>query len=358
VLTAGLLAGALLTHFAVGSGRLGAQDKALMGMQRMGPPLYLQEAYRELDAETVAIRGTANGPVIADGVYAGAFSSPVPGSGIKHFLQTLNESGGFVVIVSPLSRIRSLKLFVDLGGQKVPGEVILTNRELGLAAIEVSGGNDQSSALSDGPPLFSGPPAGVLKVPQLVIRLVPNDNASTGYVLTSGLLSRSGRSICDTPVSPSEAGAPVGAMTAHGSLIVVGLAMPSAERGRCSILGGWAVNEFMQLVTLTQEPARTGAHLGVIVESIPEARAIGGYRGPAQGVFIISVDPDSAAAGAGLQPGDVIIGIDGQATGSLTALHHVLHGLRPSTRHTVIYVRHGRTHAVRVILGGYPGGGG
>ena len=262
VLTAGLLTGALLTHFAVGSGRLGAQDKALMGMQRMGPPPNLQAAYRELDADTVAIRGTADGPVIADGVFAGTFSSPVPGRGIKHFLQTLNGSGGFVVIVSPLSRIRSLKLFVDLGGQKVPGDVILTNRELGLAAIKVSPGNDQSSTLTDGPPLFSGPPAGVVREPQLIIRLVPDENASTGYVLTSGLLSSSGRSICDAPVSPSEAGAPVGAMTAHGSLVVMGLAVPSAERGRCFILGGWAVSEFMRLVTLTREPARTGGYPG------------------------------------------------------------------------------------------------
>jgi hypothetical protein len=242
VSAAGLLAGAFLTHFAVGSGRLGAEDKALMGMERMGPPPGLQDAYGELNADTAAIRSSAAGPVIAAGIFTGTFSNPVPGSGIKHFIETLNTPENFAVFVSPLNRIRSLRVFVDSGGRQFPGSVILTDQQLGLAAIKVPMESDQLSTLI-GPPPFLGPPAGVLRIPGLILRLIPGENGSTGYVLTSGLLIRSGKSPCDAPVSASEAGAPLGAMSIHGSLTVVGLAVPSSERGRCSILGGWTVNE-------------------------------------------------------------------------------------------------------------------
>ena len=347
VSAAALLAGAFLTHFAVGSDPLDAEDKALMGMERMGPPPGLQDAYSELNADTAAIRSSSAGPVIAAGIFTGTFANPVPGSGVKHLIETLNTPEKFAVFVSPLNRIRSLRVFVDYGGQRLPGSVILTDQQLGLAAIKVPMESDQLSTLI-GPPPFLGPPGGVLRIPRLILRLIPGENGSTGYVLTSGLLSRFGKSLCDAPVSASEAGAPFAAVSNHGSLTVVGLAVPSSERGRCSILGGWAVNEFMRLVTLSPEGDRTGAYLGVLGETIV-------YRGVALGVHITSVELDSAAARAGLQPGDVVIGIDGRVTGSLTALADVLHRLQPGTWHTVTYLSHGRLHRVPVILSGYPG---
>jgi hypothetical protein len=254
VLAAGLLAGALLTHFAAGSGRLSSEDKALMGMQRMGPPPTLQAAYHELNADTVAIRSSVAGPVIAVGIFAGKFAESIPGRGIKHFIQAITTPY-FAVFVSPLSRIRSPRVFVDFGGQKLPGYVILTDRRLGLAAIKVPTWNDQ---LLIGPPPFIGAPAGVIRIPETVLRLVPGDNGSTGYALTGALLSGTGASVCNDHVSPGEAGAPLGAMSIHGAVIVIGLAVPSAEHGRCSILGGWAVNEFMRRVALILEPAWGG----------------------------------------------------------------------------------------------------
>lgn len=358
VLTAGLLAMAFLTHFAVGPGRLAAQDKALMGMQRMGPPPRLQAAYNELDTDTVAIRNTKAGHVIADGIFAATFANPQPGSGIKHFIEVINNPLSFAVFITALSRIRSLRVFVNVGKQQFPGSVILADRQLGLAAIKVT--SDQMPALVGPPPFWWPPPAGALPVPQLILRLIPDDNRSAGYALASGLLSGSAKSSCNAPVSASEAGAPVGVMSAHHSLIIAGLASPSAEPGRCSILGGWIVDEFMRLVTLSQESASTGAHLGVVGVSTAAARAAGTYRGRAHGDYITVVEPGTAAVRAGLQPGDVVVAIAGRATGSPAAVREVLRGLRPGTRHTVTYVRGGRVHTVSVILGGWPGqsGGG
>jgi hypothetical protein len=331
VLTAGLLAGAFLTHFVVSPGRLAAEDKALMGMQRMGPPPRLQAAYNELNADTAAIRNTKAGPVIADGIFTGTFANVIPGSGFGHFIETLKAPLNFAVFVSPLSRIRSLRVFVDVGKQQLPGSVILTDPQLGLAAIEVD--SDQLSTLIGPPPFLWPPPLVVLHPPQLILRLIADDNGSTGYALTSGFLSGSGKSLCDAPVSPSEAGAPVGAVSIHGSLTIAGLALPSAERGRCSILGGWVVDLFMWFVTASQKSARTGFHLGV-------------------------VEPGSAAARAGLRHGDLVVAFDGMPIGSRAALTEVLRGLRPGTRHTVTYVRGRLARTVSVILGGYPGQGG
>ena len=142
-------------------------------------------------------------------------------------------------------------------------------------------------------------------------------------------------------VSAAGSGAPIGYVTPAGQLVMVGLAVPSSTPGRCAIL---QARTFYQLVVFsaTSPPARMVAYLGVVMED----------RRRARGAYISSVEPSSAAAGAGLRRGDVITGINAAAAGSPTAVRTALAALTPGQACTVTFVRDGVKHTIRVVLGG------
>jgi S1-C subfamily serine protease len=75
------------------------------------------------------------------------------------------------------------------------------------------------------------------------------------------------------------------------------------------------------------------------------------------GVYVGEVSPGGPAAKAGIQSGDVITSVAGQATSSAADLAQVLAGLRPGRSVAVLLLRpDGSRTTVRVTLGQYPGG--
>ncbi|MFD8756550.1 S1C family serine protease [Kitasatospora sp. NPDC059577] len=69
------------------------------------------------------------------------------------------------------------------------------------------------------------------------------------------------------------------------------------------------------------------------------------------GAVIVAVSPGSAAAAAGLQPGDVITKIGDTPVDSLNALTTALASLAPGSTTTVTYTRDGNTQTADVTLG-------
>lgn len=357
---AGLLAAGAMTHFGLRPGRLAATDKSLTLMQRMGPPPYLLNAYEELNADTAVIRDRSTGRVVAAGMFIESLNDPaaLPGftsllpSGVRHLLEIERTGTRYAVIfAAPLGTITSQNVLVDTGPLQLPGTVIRTNAADGLAAIEVTMTETQVSGLV-GPPVAINTSAGTVPLPQIIVRRNPGlYGRSAGFVLTSGVVSTTGSWWCNTPVSGAGSGAPIGYVSPSGQLVLVGLAVPSSTPGRCAIV---EARTFYQLVVFsaTSPPSRMVAYLGVVMDSTATARTDQGYRGRAQGAYISSVEPASAAVEAGLRRGDVITGINTAVVDSPAAVRIELAALTPGHACTVTFVRDGVKHAIRVVLSG------
>ena len=72
-----------------------------------------------------------------------------------------------------------------------------------------------------------------------------------------------------------------------------------------------------------------------------------------QGAFVNTVQPGSAAASAGLVPGDVITGVDGNPVAGASELHQIMASHHPGDRLILQVVRYGGGSAeISVTLGG------
>jgi putative serine protease PepD len=76
-----------------------------------------------------------------------------------------------------------------------------------------------------------------------------------------------------------------------------------------------------------------------------------GSSGKPDGVTVAAARPGGAAAKAGIRPGDVIVGVNGQATPDIAELESALIGFRPSERVKVEVLRNGNPRAVVATLG-------
>jgi S1-C subfamily serine protease len=72
------------------------------------------------------------------------------------------------------------------------------------------------------------------------------------------------------------------------------------------------------------------------------------------GVVVAAVDPNSAAANAGIRSGDVITAVDGQATPTTTALSKVVDAHKPGQTVSLLLSTRSGTKTVSVRLGEGP----
>ncbi|MGI5917533.1 MAG: PDZ domain-containing protein [Anaerolineae bacterium] len=63
-----------------------------------------------------------------------------------------------------------------------------------------------------------------------------------------------------------------------------------------------------------------------------------------QGAYVGRVSPGGAAAGAGLQPGDVIVALGGQNVSSALHLERLMARVRPGQSVPITYMRDGQQH--------------
>ena len=153
--------------------------------------------------------------------------------------------------------------------------------------------------------------------------------------MTAGIVSALGRSMrastgrlipdviqTDAALNPGNSGGPL--LDSRGEVIGVNTAI---IRGAQSICFAVAVDTAAWVIPqlLRHGRVRRG-YLGVGGQSVPIDRRVVLHHGLAEsaGVRVTSVEPGSPAAMAGLQEGDLVIGIDGAPIGSVDALHQSL----------------------------------
>jgi S1-C subfamily serine protease len=173
--------------------------------------------------------------------------------------------------------------------------------------------------------------------------------------VTDGIVSFNGRTVSegDGVVLPStiQTSAPINPGNSGGALVdldgeVIGiptLAAADAQFGGAAPGIGFAIPSNTvtriadQLVETGMVTSSGRAALGI------SATTASTPFGQPVGVLIRAVEPQGAAAAAGLLPGDIIAAVDGHPTPDQATLQEILAGLEPGTGATVDVLRAGKT---------------
>ncbi|MGB1556214.1 MAG: Do family serine endopeptidase, partial [Oceanococcaceae bacterium] len=222
----------------------------------------------------------------------------------------------------------------------------------------------------------------VLRIPAENLTAVPVGDSSTLEVgdfvvaignpfglrqtVTSGIVSALGRSglgnryenFIQTDASINRGNSGGALVDLSGKLIGINTAIISTSGGSVGI--GFAIPTQLALSVMEQIVEHGGVKrgmLGVIGQDLtPElAEAFGLKQG--RGAVVAEVLEDSAAAEAGLQPGDVITSVDGDEIRNFDALRNAIGLHREGDTVKLGYVREGKTRSAKVKLGASTVGG-
>jgi serine protease Do len=184
-----------------------------------------------------------------------------------------------------------------------------------------------------------------------------------GGTATTGIVSARGRDIqagpfddflqIDAPINQGNSGGPL--FDTAGRVIGVNTAIFSPNGGNVGI--GFAIPASQ--VEPIIEQLKTDGHvergwLGVQIQRIDDEIAEGLGLEDTTGALVASVVPDSPADTAGLEPGDVIVGFEGEKIEDIKDLTRQVAAEQPNSEVELEVWRDGRTVEIEVDLGENP----
>jgi serine protease Do len=178
--------------------------------------------------------------------------------------------------------------------------------------------------------------------------------------VTSGIISAKARSLpnenytpfiqTDVPVNPGNSGGPL--FNLQGQVIGINSMIYSQTGGFQGLSFAIPIDEAMRV---KDELVKTGhvsrGRLGVAVQGVNQTLADSfGLQKPV-GALVSSVDPGGPAAKAGLQAGDVILGVNGNPVNDSTDLPSQIASMKPGTKATLEVWRDKSKKQMTVTLG-------
>jgi putative serine protease PepD len=275
------------------------------------------------------------------------------GSGVVY-----NDQGDIVTNAHVVGSGTEFQVLASGTAGPVPATLVGSYPPNDLAVVRVADGNDL-------PPATFGNSSDV-RVGQLVLAM--GNPLGLEATVTNGIVSATGRTVSE-PASPESPGATlpdaiqtsadINPGNSGGALVdldgeVIGiptLAAVSPQEGGAAPGIGFAIPS-NQVKRLADQLVATGAvtdsgraALGVRVTTVVDQS-----RQPV-GVGVVDVVPGGPAETAGIQPGDIIVAVDGKKTPTPEALGAVLAELKPDQTVPVTVRRGGDEQDLEVTLG-------
>ena len=235
---------------------------------------------------------------------------------------------------------RSVKVTTN-SGEEFPAKVRGRDPLTDLALIKVDAGKELPSAtLGD---------SDAARVGDWVIA-IGNPFGLEGTV-TAGIISAKGRVIAgpyddflqtDAAINPGNSGGPLFGL--KGEVIGINAAIIAQAQGV-----GFAIpiNLVKELLPQLKEEGRiTRGWLGVAVRPAPPQMVPPGAG--AKGALVVAVDPNGPAAKAGVEPGDVLIAVQGRPIEDSNRLPRLVASLKPGTTAELKVLRNGQPQTLSV----------
>ena len=237
--------------------------------------------------------------------------------------------------------------------QEYKASVVGTDPPTDIAVLKINRTNLPFASLAD---------SSKCRVGDVVLAI--GDPFGVGQTVTAGIISatqRTGLGLSDYEdfiqtdacINPGNSGGAL--VDAEGRVIGINTAMLSRANNSMGI--GFAIpinlaRSAMQQIISHGKVVR--GYLGVIVAPVPTdlGQAVSLKRG--EGALITAITPDSPAARAGVQPGDIISEVDGATVEGVQALKLVLARTSPGTELCLKLVRVGKETILTVALSERP----
>jgi len=237
-------------------------------------------------------------------------------------------------------------------GRVLDGKVLGADPQTDIALVQLQGD------LHDLP---AAPPLGdsdALRVGDYVVAI--GDPFGLSLTVTLGIVSAKERQIgssayddfiqTDAAINPGNSGGPL--FNLEGQVVGLNTAIVAGGQGI-----GFAVpiNLVRALLPQLERGKVVRGYMGVVIQDLTPELAQGLHLGAkASGALVATVAPGGPAAKAGLQVGDVIVGLDGEPVDGAARLSRRIAVAAPGTRATLSVDRAGRRLQQHIVLGTQP----
>jgi serine protease Do len=242
-----------------------------------------------------------------------------------------------------------------IDGRELPGKVTGTDPRTDIAVIQIDAKDLPSISLGN---------SDNLKVGEWVLAIGSPLSPEYNHTVTAGIVSAKGRQVSgltgvqdfiqtDAAINPGNSGGAL--VNLRGELIGINTAIASRTGQNSGI--GFAISSNlarMVMEDILDDGKVSRGWLGVRIDRVTtEIAEMYGMKNT-DGVLIRSLEKDSPAERDGIEPGDIVIAVNGQSVKTPTELSTIIGSKKPNEKVKITVIREGKEKTIEVTLGEFP----
>jgi serine protease Do len=242
-----------------------------------------------------------------------------------------------------------------IDGREFPGKVTGTDPRSDIAVIQIDAKDLPSISLGN---------SDNLKVGEWVLAIGSPLSPEYNHTVTAGIVSAKGRQVSgltgvqdfiqtDAAINPGNSGGAL--VNLRGELIGINTAIASRTGQNSGI--GFAISSNLARVVMEDildDGKVSRGWLGVRIDRVSKDIAEMYGMKNTDGVLIRSLEKDSPAERDGIEPGDIVIAVNGQPVKTPTELSSIIGSKKPNEKVKITVIRDGKEKTIEVTLGEFP----